>query len=52
MLFRQREHTGVAEMLTNETIIVGFYNAVGIVLAKHAQSCGFTQKTKLSDVCL
>lgn len=33
VLFRQREHTGVAEMLTNETITAGFYSAVGAVLA-------------------
>lgn len=43
MLFRQREHTGVAEVLTNEAIIAGFYSAGGVVLAQHAQSCGFTQ---------
>lgn len=43
VLFRQREHTGVAEVLTNEAIIAGFYSAGGVVLAQHAQSCGFTQ---------
>lgn len=47
MLFRQKEHTGVAEMFINETIIAGFYSTLGVVLAQHAQSSGFTHKTKL-----